>query len=278
MNRTGLIVALAIGAVAGLALGLFPQIDLAVSRYFYYFVDKPNYFALRIYPPLMHARNAGVWISTILLVPAVAAIIGKLIFPNRKMLVSGRAAVFLIATLALGPGLLVNVVLKDHWGRPRPIDVAQFGGAEHFVPWWSTRGDCPANCSFVSGDVAGAMWTIAPAALAPPQWRVLAYGAALAFTAGMAAIRVMAGAHFLSDVTFAGVFTFLVVWLLYGLIYRWPRTRLSDEAIEAAIGRAGNACRQAFSWLGHRAANEIAGPEAGDKDDARLERRESGLW
>ncbi len=89
----------------------------------------------------------------------------------------------------------------------------QFGGQQQFVPWWSTHGDCPGNCSFVSGDVAGAFWTVAPAALAPPQWRALAYGAALALGTGMAAIRVMAGAHFVSDVIFAGIFTFLIIWV-----------------------------------------------------------------
>ena len=237
MNRTGLIVALAIAAVVGLVFGLFPQLDLAVSRYFYNLSKEPNYFVLRIYPPLMLARNIGLWITTVLVAPAVAALIVKLILPRRKMFISGRAVVFLIATLALAPGLLVNVALKDHWGRPRPIDVAQLGGTQHFVAWWDRRGDCPGNCSFVSGDVAGAFWTVAPAALAPPQWRALAYGAALALGAGMAAIRVMAGAHFVSDVVFAGVFTFLIIWLVHGLIYRWPRTRLSDEAVERAIAR-----------------------------------------
>ncbi len=235
MNRTGLIVALVVAVAAGLLFGLFPQLDLAVARYFYGFVDLPNYFALRIYPPLMLARNVGIWISTVLVAPAVVALVVKLVLPRRKMLVSGRAVVFLLATLALGPGLLVNVALKDHWGRPRPIDVAQFGGAQHFRAWWDPRGDCPSNCSFVSGDVAGAAWTFAPAALAPPQWRVLAYGAAFAFTAGMAAIRVAAGAHFVSDVTFAALFTFLIVWLVHALVYRWPRTRLTDRAVERAL-------------------------------------------
>ena len=40
--------------------------------------------------------------------------------------------------------------------------------------------------------MSGAFWTLAPAALAPPQWRVLAYGAALALGAVMATMRVMA--------------------------------------------------------------------------------------
>jgi lipid A 4'-phosphatase len=238
MNRTGLLIALAIAIVTGLVFGFYPELDLRVARYFYGFQDtNHNTFAFRIYPPLMLARDVGLWIGTLLVVPAVAALVIKLILPRRKLLMPGRAVVFLIATMALAPGLLVNVLLKDHWGRPRPIDVMQFGGNEHFVAWWDPRGDCPGNCAFVSGDVAGAFWTIAPVALAPPQWRAVAYCAAIALGAGMAAIRVMAGAHFPSDVIFAGVFTFLVIWIMYALVYRWRRTRLSDDDVEAAIAR-----------------------------------------
>jgi len=279
MNRTGLIIALAIAVVAGLAFGFFPELDLRVARHFHGYIDaNNNAFAWRIYPPLMAARNVGLWTGTILVAPAIAALVVKLIVPRRKMFLSGRAIVFLIATLALAPGLMVNVVLKDHWGRPRPIDVVEFGGQQQFVPWWSTHGDCPNNCSFVSGDVAGAFWTIAPAALAPPQWRALAYGAALALGTGMAAIRVMAGAHFVSDGIFAGIFTFLIIWVVHGLIYRWPRTALSDEKIEDAVARAGLAWRAVLAWLGCRTANEIAGPEAGEDDDVKFKRRERGWW
>jgi lipid A 4'-phosphatase len=238
MNRTGLIIALAIAAVNGLVFGLFPGLELRVAQHFHDVVDAGgNAFAWRIYPPLMLARDIGLWVGTAIIIPVLAAVAIKLLLPKSKLLVPGRAVVFLVATLALGPGLLVNVVLKDHWGRSRPIDVTQFGGTDHYVRWWDPRGDCPNNCSFVSGDVAGAFWTIAPAALAPPQWRALAYGAALALGTAMAAFRVMAGAHFVSDVVFAGVFTFLIIWLGHGLIYRWPRTRITDAAVETAIER-----------------------------------------
>ena len=237
MNRTGLIVALAIAVIVGVVFALFPRLDLAVSRPFYEFTIRGNHFGWRIDPPLMLARNIGLWISTLLIAPFVAALILKLIFPRQRLLVSGRAVLFLIATMALGPGLLANVVLKDHWGRPRPIDVTQFHGDQHFVSWWDPRGDCPSNCSFVSGDVTGAFWTLAPAALAPPQWRALAYAGALALGAGMSTVRVMAGAHFITDVVFAGVFMFLIVWAVYALVYRWPSTRLTDEDVERAIER-----------------------------------------
>lgn len=238
MHRTGLLIALAIAALNGLIFGLFPGLDLAVAAYFHGFVDSANNtFALRVYPPIMLARDAGLWVGVIIIVPVVAALVVKLILPRMRLLISGRAILFLMATMALGPGLLVNVVLKDHWGRPRPIDVAEFGGSEHFMPWWKPGGDCPGNCAFVSGDVAGAFWTIAPAALVPPQYRAIAYGAALALGTAMAALRVMVGGHFPSDVIFAGVFTFLIIWLCYALIYRWPRTRLEDEDVERALER-----------------------------------------
>ena len=238
MNRTGLIVALIIAAVTGVIFALFPEIELQIARPFYEFIDvNHNVFSLRFYPPFAWVRDSALWFSALLVAPAVAALLIKLIHPRRKMLVSGRAVVFLISTLVLGPGLLVNVTLKDHWGRPRPVEVTQFEGTEHFVPWWDPRGECDKNCSFVSGDVAGAIWTMAPAALAPPQWRALAYGGSLALGAVIAALRVMQGGHFVSDVIFAGVFTFLIIWVVYGLIYRWPRTRLSDKAVERVLER-----------------------------------------
>ena len=39
MNRTGLLIAFAIAAIAGLAFGLYPELDLRISGYFYGFED-----------------------------------------------------------------------------------------------------------------------------------------------------------------------------------------------------------------------------------------------
>jgi membrane-associated PAP2 superfamily phosphatase len=237
MHRTGLIAALSIAVVAGLAFGLFPSLDLAIAGVFYPVRDAGgNMFAWRISPTLLSIHDIALNAGFVLVAPAVIALVAKLLLPRTRMLISGRAIVFLISTMLLAPGLVTNVVLKDHWGRPRPIDVTQFGGDQHFVAWWDPRGDCPSNCSFVSGDVSTTAWTFAPAALAPPQYRALAYGAALALTVLMAAIRIMAGGHFPSDTIFAGVFTVLIVWLAYAVIYRW-RTRLDDKQIESGLER-----------------------------------------
>ena len=113
----------------------------------------------------------------------------------------------------------------------------EFAGTERFVPWWDPRGGCDKNCSFVAGEGAGAFWTLAPAAVTPPAWRAVAYAGALAFGAGVSSFRIAFGAHFLSDVIFAGIFTFLTIWLIHGLIYRWAATRLTDAQVERVIER-----------------------------------------
>ena len=118
-----------------------------------------------------HLRDLFSYAIAAMAAPAFIALAVKLVLPRRRMLIAPRAALFLIATLALAPGLVTNVILKDNWGRPRPIEVTEFDGPARFVPWWDPRGACDKNCSFVAGEGAGGFWTLAPAALAPPAWR-----------------------------------------------------------------------------------------------------------
>ena len=63
------------------------------------------------------------------------------------------------------------------------------------------------------------------------------------------------GGHFFTDVATAGLVTFLVVWLAYGYIYRWPRTRLTDAGIDAALAR--------FAWPGYRLRQRWRGRDIG---------------
>jgi lipid A 4'-phosphatase len=236
MNRTGLLLSVIVAAVTGLTFALYPELDLKIAGLFY---DPVRHdFPLRLDPLLGVLRDESMWVVTLLVAPAACALAVKVLLPFTRMLLSARAAVFLVGTLVLGPGLLVNVGMKDHWSRPRPINAAEFGGTERFVPWWDPRGTCRRNCSYVGGESAGAFWTLAPAALAPPHWRVATYAAALVFGAAVGLLRMMFGGHFFSDVVFSGVFVFIVVWIIHGTLYRWRATRSSDEAIERAIERA----------------------------------------
>lgn len=250
MNRTGLAIALTVAVVVGVLFGIYPRLDLDISALFYN--RQINLFDANVQPWAMHSRAAARWLTALIVAPAGLAMIGKLIMPKRRMLIGSRAAFFLLVTLALGPGVLTNVILKDHWGRARPIDVTELGGSFRFTAWWDPRGDCPDNCSFIAGEPSGAFWTLAPAALAPPQWRLLAYAGALAFGCAVGLLRIAAGGHFFTDVVFAGVFTFLIIWTTHGLLFRWAATRPTDEAIERPLAQAGEAIRAVFAALRRR--------------------------
>jgi membrane-associated PAP2 superfamily phosphatase len=217
MNRLGLMIALAVAVVVGVVFAVWPRLDIDISALF--FDPTTHSFRTNAVHWSDQIRSVARWLIAILVAPAAVTVIGKYFLPRRRILIDGRVAFFLVATLALGPGLITNIILKDHWGRERPIDIAEFGGDGKFTPWWDPRGACPYNCSFVAGEPAGAFWTLAPAALAPPQWRALAYAGALAFGTGIGALRVTGGGHFFTDVVFAGVVMYVLIWVSYRLMF-----------------------------------------------------------
>lgn len=236
MSRKGLLIALAIAAVVGIVLALYPKLDILLEHPFFDPSRDPTGmgFWLRFDKVLNRLRDLGRMIVTLTVAPAVLAIVVKLVWPRWPMLIPGRAAALLVYTLVLGPGVFTNLILKEHWGRPRPVDVTDFNGQRTFMPWWDPRGACPENCSFVAGEPSGAFWTLAAAAIAPPAWRPLAYAAALAFGCAIGVIRMAGGGHFFSDVVFAGVFNFLIVWIVYGVMYRWW-PGFTDRTVERHI-------------------------------------------
>jgi lipid A 4'-phosphatase len=262
MNRTGLFIALGLAAFVGLLFGIYPELDLKLASLFY--DPQTHSFPLKMNGWAEVARDGAIWIGWAMVAPAVVALVIKLLRPDRPLVMSGRAIIFMIATLALSSGVLSNLTFKSHWGRPRPVVVTQFNSGEfpplNFVAWWDPRGGCARNCSFFSGEGSAAFWTYAPAALTPPTWRPLAYAAATAFGLATGVLRMAFGGHFFTDVAAAGIVTFLVIWLAYGFIYRWPTTRLSDEAIDLALTKA--------FWPGYRLRKRWSGSEIGPAPSA----------
>lgn len=148
--------------------------------------------------------------------------------PTRGLHVPGRVAIYLVAALVLGSGVLANALFKDHWHRPRPVAVTAFGGTMAYKNWWNPTGACERNCSFVSGEVASAAWLIGPALLAPLPWRTAAVAGAVVFTAVIALGRMAAGAHFLTDAIFAALMSLLALWFMQGVMFRWSRERFIE--------------------------------------------------
>ena len=97
--------------------------------------------------------------------------------------------------------IIINLFLKNIWGRARPGDILQLGGKESFTPWYQISDSCSTNCSFVSGDAAVGFSIIVLYFLTKKEiyfWCALFSGLSLGI------IRMMEGGHFISDIIMAG--------------------------------------------------------------------------
>jgi lipid A 4'-phosphatase len=220
-------IVLIVGISAFLLFRVFPDLDLQIARWFYsgdsQFIGNHmrvvafsrQFFNILFYLVcgigavglVITARTAGAWLGLGL-----------------------SKWTFLAVCLLVGPLVVTNIGLKDHWGRARPRDVIEFGGAKAFTPPFPASDQCDYNCSFVSGEASSIFIVFFAAAfLFRSQARnIIASGVVLGSLAGLT--RMAQGGHFLSDVAFAGIFMALTagaVQLLFDTIRSTSRAELT---------------------------------------------------
>ena len=238
--RVALMLILAVGLPIALVFGLYPKLDLSISAVFYDRLQH-DWPVTRNELLILH-RNLSAYLAAILVIFAIGSVAFGVIRRGRPALLSWRDASFLIGSLLLGPGLIVNVLLKPEWARPRPADVIDFGGKLHFVPWWNPFGACDGNCSFVSGETSLAFWMLAFAIVLPQRYRAAAIAAALVNCLVLGGGRIAMGGHFTSDVLLAAVLTALAMWLVHRIafaglaVFRWPSRRRAQQPENGGIG------------------------------------------
>ncbi len=129
------------------------------------------------------------------------------------------ALAFIVLAGALGPGLVVNSGFKDNWQRARPYQVQAFGGTQQFTRAAVMTDQCDNNCSFVSGHVACGFFLVS-LMLVDRKRRILwgVAGVASGLTIGFA--RMADGAHWFSDVLWAGPITLLTSWVVWRVVLR----------------------------------------------------------
>ncbi len=116
-----------------------------------------------------------------------------------------RGAMFLVFVMVIGPGVLVNDVFKEQWGRPRPRDLVEFGGPRDYVaPLVKSPRDH--GGSFASGHAATGFYLLVPYFLLRrhrPGRAAAVFATGLAYGGLVGYARIAQGAHFLSDVLWA---------------------------------------------------------------------------
>jgi lipid A 4'-phosphatase len=205
---------------------VFPGIDLGVAGWFYL---PPRHFVLgetwigRFFDSDVHFGME--WFLPVLVGIFLYGLYRKHAYWN----LTPRHFLFVALTIALGAGLVTNVIFKDSWGRARPSQILEFGGAKQFSPPFMRSTQCDKNCSFVSGDAALAASFLTFAMIARRN-RLRWWIGLGTFTAIVGVMRMGRGSHFLSDVVFAVIFTLMIMLVLARLILEdrwrnWPSRR-----------------------------------------------------
>jgi lipid A 4'-phosphatase len=215
-RHPGVAVYAALAVLAALLFSVFPHLDPWSAGWFYRdgFFLSGNAVAGFVYRLVFYVTDA----LAILLPVALVVVLVR----RRPLFGLDRLAVtFLIVALAVGPGLIVNTVLKDHWGRARPSQIVAFGGAKQFTPALEPSDQCDRNCSFPAGHPAIGFYFVSFAMLiAAARPRRIVFGAAILAGALLGLMRMAQGAHFLSDVAFSGLIVVGASWLLHEAIVR----------------------------------------------------------
>lgn len=121
----------------------------------------------------------------------------------------------LVLTPVLGAGILVNAILKDHWGRARPRQVEEFGGKWEYRPMYEP-GIPGKGKSFPCGHCAISYVFVSTIVLyRQSRWIALTgTGFGLLYGTLMSIARVGQGGHFPSDALWAlGINVLLTILL-----------------------------------------------------------------
>jgi len=219
-----------LAALLGLALAatvLFSVtgLDIAAARRFYH-PGLPDPWPVANQPLWMLFYRSAPWVTgSLALTGAAALVAGILRKESRRLRLHG---LFVLLCVILGPGLIVNGILKDHWGRPRPRQIVEFGGRLEYAPPLLPAGtpgkSFPCGHCSVGYLYATGWWLWRRSR---PRWAAasLAAGSILGTLLGIG--RMAAGGHFLSDVVWSGL---IALGVAHGLYYYGMRIPAREDS------------------------------------------------
>jgi len=237
-NRAGLwcLASILTGCVLLLLFRWFPQIDFAASNLFFSQVDCPQPAEGKRCGDFLWAsdsfwnfmRETGFHLPRLMMAGVVIYSCWMLMFNKDKSEAELKVLSVTILSALLGPLLIVNLVLKEFWGRPRPDDTQFFGGEFPYVPPGDISSFCESNCSFVSGEASAAFWILVLALLLHQRHRAGFLVVASVVAVGISLLRVGFGRHFISDVVIAAVIVIACITFSAWLVQTaWASRRIA---------------------------------------------------
>jgi len=235
-------------AIISLVCILTP-VDLALSNCFYQ-AEAPT-FPYRGTPLANLIFHYGPLPGIVFGVGCIIAFIASF---NHQILRTWRMPAFFIAVaIIIGPGILVNSVLKPTMQRSRPSDLVVFGGNDLHVPPL-TIGSNETGRSFPSGHAAMGFVFMLPGFVLLrkyPRFAALVFAAGFFLGAGIGLSRIAEGRHFLSDIAWSGAIVYFTGLTLYVSLNLW---RTSENSSTAATDSVSDQSPEKQKTLDHSRA------------------------
>ena len=217
MNKRVLLLELAVVLVillAGTYIFRTTDLDLQIQRAFYSETDGWFRENLPVYYLSYHYGN----------IPAILTVIGAILllvagFKKKKYALYRKINIYIILAMLIGPGLIVNALFKEHWGRPRPRHIEEFGGRMEYLQVWD-KGVSGTGSSFPCGHASMGYFFFVFFFILRKKKKLLSILAlifSLAFGTVIGVSRIAQGGHFASDVLWTAGFLYLTSLFLFHL-------------------------------------------------------------
>lgn len=213
-------ISLTITAFLTFLLVLFPEIDISFSQLFFSgergFIYQENFVVYQLYALLPLLTKLFILVCLLYLVYLIVKYRSY-----KRILRSG--VFFLVIAAAISPGLVVNEVFKENFGRARPRHIEEFNGKREFTGAFTMSDQCKRNCSFSSGHAAMGYFLTAIAYTTNLLYFNRIYLIGIVFGSLVGLSRIVMGGHFLSDVlasAFVVLFLDHVIFILWQMLIK----------------------------------------------------------
>lgn len=198
--------------IAGLVIVCSPMTDSYLSLVPYNPINRTFYGETHLWCKIVYY---GVNIATALLivVPLILLFTSRKSDPTKKRSIQ-RMVIISYLSLAIGPGLIVNSMLKENWGRARPYQVIR----DHhpFSLPWQPHFNRPVDNSMPSGHVSiGAFIGIPFIAARRRKIGVLLSGVGFIL---VGLVRWLQGGHYFSDICLAAIMVWIVSIVVFAVV------------------------------------------------------------